>query len=485
MQKICQSLENLATTFYEIIIFKVKMTLDTICNELSKWINKSDIIGSLKIGIIKCFGDKFVEREWKYFEMHVRKTYGKNDNEDSDESGDNEVQDKALPIITALNNNVESVNEVSDTKIHTEVQDNNVSDISIPNTTVKNDALIPNIKPCIKNNIDNNDIEVQPNTQSKTETKITFANNGIKSCIEYSDEVQDNKIHTEPVVNEIEQPKTELSFLEAPKKYIQMLNGEYGEDKVINMIQSIRNKFEISKVSFTGHVADIHATDFDSGIKYVIEVKNKKYITHDDLTKYDKDLNEMKDEEYIIIGMFLSLESDYIPTIGEYKISYNSAYLTKKYINKECLNVIFDYMPMIQKCKTQKTSESATKYIIPENVYHLAYILKTYSNRIYEQIEILQRMKENCLQNAKDVNTVIVNYEISNNLVNEIKSLLNIPSSELQTSLEEKSRLELKKYLKGKDSQKIRKSELLAKYPILKTELAAMKKEDIIEKYSK
>ena len=344
------------------------------------------------------------------------------------------------------------------------------------------------IKNTIKDDVQHEDIK----QDMKQDIKNTIKNDVQHEDIKHSNEISSSTISATISFNNLNNksdnlqtiPEIQHASLTPKIKYIAMLDGADGENYVLNLIQSIRNDFEMHKVSFTGHVADIHAIDYNSNppIKYVVEVKNKKTISHDDLIKYDKDINGMQNEEFIIIGIFLSLESEYIPSIGEYKISQKSVYLTKKYINKECLSVIFNYMPLLQACKKCNIStESLMNYIIPENVYNLAYTLKTYSNKISEQIKLLEKIKESSLQNIKDIETVIINYTISNDLVNEIKSLLNLPKYDAQLSMEEKARNGLHNYLK--ENKNWRKSVLIEKFPILKTELASMKKNDIIEKY--
>ena len=203
-------------------------------------------------------------------------------------------------------------------------------------------------------------------------------------------------------------------------KYKKMLSGAYGEDEVISLITKIRPKFEVIKVSSTGHVADIHAKDYsiEPPITYVIEVKNKTKISYEDVLKYKRDVKGMSDIENVV-GIFISLETEGIPSIGEYLISPSSIYLSKNYVNEECLNIIFEYAVIYYSNRStpMHTETQSVRYEIPSNVYTMASNLRTYNSIIDTQINSLSTMKHNLLQSAKDLTNVIINHECVRNIL--------------------------------------------------------------------
>ena len=119
--------------------------------------------------------------------------------------------------------------------------------------------------------------------------------------------------------------------------------GRIGENDVWEIIERIRPEYETTIVSSTGHLADIHSIDYNNNIKYIIEIKLKQQITKEDVNKFDRDLENAKHSETSlkIIGLFISLNSDKIPSIGSMKIFSDKIYLTRNYFSENSLHLIF------------------------------------------------------------------------------------------------------------------------------------------------
>lgn len=119
--------------------------------------------------------------------------------------------------------------------------------------------------------------------------------------------------------------------------------GRIGENDVLKIIERIRPEYETTIVSSTGHLADIHSIDYNNNIKYIIEIKLKQQITKEDVNKFDRDLENAKHSETSlkIIGLFISLNSDKIPSIGSMKIFSDKIYLTRNYFSENSLDLIF------------------------------------------------------------------------------------------------------------------------------------------------
>lgn len=337
-----------------------------------------------------------------------------------------------------------------------------------------------------KSSVDNHEkiISNKPATDEheKDVNEKSSADNHEKSTTNGCEKVVDDK------------PVTMKDYEGKPKmmvpKYKLMLNGAYGEEAVIDLISKIRPRFEILKVSGTSHVADIHVTDYDQTppIKYMIEVKNKNNITKEDIQKYEKDLSEMPNIETRVVGLFLSLETTRIPTVGEYSISYNSVLLSKNYVTEECLSIIFDYIPQIyeqHKSSTCQEQEQRITYEVPHSIHEMVISLNVYHNSISKQMELLETTRKNILQNASSLNEVILNYECLQKLLKTILDTLDIPyDSNSDLNLRDRQKEELTKYIKERKPNRIRKQDMLKMFPLLQSELASYSKDEIIKKFS-
>ena len=262
-----------------------------------------------------------------------------------------------------------------------------------------------------------------------------------------------------------------------PMSVSNYVKGMQGEEYVKELIVSIRPKFEIIMVSATGHMADIHVIDYDSNIKYVIEVKNKDIITYQDVTKFKKDIEEMNKTNEKIIGLFISLNADTIPNVGTLSVTKNMIYLTKRYINKECLSIVFDYTSIDE----QIIKQSAVKYEIPKNVYILMSNLHILHNNLTNEIDKLQNIKKNMKENISEITVILIDYESKMMLLKEI--LKEFPSNTEGTKIKDKYFNKLSEYLMSVPRSKLKKSEILSRFPMIKSELSALKMDEILQMY--
>ena len=271
------------------------------------------------------------------------------------------------------------------------------------------------------------------------------------------------------------------------------------------MIQEVRPKYEVSIVSSQGHVSDIHVRDYTYNIRYIVEVKNKKHITKDDLTKFDNDMQTLHDESLKTVGLFISINSDTIPSIGFMNISKNKVYLTKEFINHQCLNLIFEYITLMRQVEIEYTKlqngekssglelnggelyvHSSKTYVIPPNVYSLIANLKSLDSALNVEIESLtaiKHMNENSIIKLENVlSKKIVMQHILKEIFHEFSKELDVFGSKEEV-LEDIYHDKLRKWLREKSLNKIKKGDILKEFPVLATELSKMKMEEIIKKY--
>ena len=266
--------------------------------------------------------------------------------------------------------------------------------------------------------------------------------------------------------------------------------GQIGEASVVEAINKVRPEFETTWVSATGHVADIHATDLKNKIKYIFEIKLKQNITKDDVTKFEFDVKRMQETEassgYTIIGIFTSLNSDRIPSIGSLLVSRDKIYLTRKYFSENILELIFKlvetYSVALQPVSTL-TNSTTVKYELPPNVLHLLAQLRTEYISLTREMELYNFIKSNTEANLVSVQELIGKLIIKQQFIKfineEFHDILPIVNDNLISSDED----ELRNYINSRKRKDIRKKDLLSKFPSMQTKIASMKLDDLINEY--
>lgn len=261
--------------------------------------------------------------------------------------------------------------------------------------------------------------------------------------------------------------------------------GKHGETFVLDTIREVKPHYEISTVSATGHVGDIHVNDNVNMIKYLIEVKEKTVITKDDITKFDNDMKLLKQTNSLqyknIYGIFISLETDTIPSIGKYKITNNYVYLGKSMFNKDILTIIFSMMESL--CVLSEVSTNRITYDIPVKVYELISRLRLEYNIIINEEEIYKNMITNCESNLLSVNKLQRNNMIKKDFIRFINDEFSNILPIIDNGVNRKEEDRLRAFLANKKKKDILKKTLMDDFPSFRTELSSMKLTDFIDKY--
>ena len=142
--------------------------------------------------------------------------------------------------------------------------------------------------------------------------------------------------------------------------------GNVGEDATMKLLNPIFPKCNIVNVGKVAHSCDIDITDETLKIKYAVEVKNKKVILMEDITKFESDILRLRDihkDSYIVIGLFLSFNSDKIPTKGDICFDNWCLYLTKSTINLETIKCFVEISKSTRPCIVKSLSPMPSESI--------------------------------------------------------------------------------------------------------------------------
>ena len=137
--------------------------------------------------------------------------------------------------------------------------------------------------------------------------------------------------------------------------------GTDGEKCVENIIMKvIKNpifkSFELLPTHHIPHSGDYLFMSKQVGICFMLECKNKQNISHsEDLQKFLTDIeNVHKLYNLKTIGVFLQLGSNKITSHDSIELNDNTVYLSKDYVNKSCLEIIFTHYSKLVKRETFK-----------------------------------------------------------------------------------------------------------------------------------
>ena len=263
--------------------------------------------------------------------------------------------------------------------------------------------------------------------------------------------------------------------------------GQRGENRVLETIKAIKPAYEIAHVSSTGHVGDIHISDKVNMIKYLIEVKDKGIITKDDIIKFENDIKLLQDTNSLlykhIFGIFISLESDLIPSIGKYKIANRQVYITKSMFSKDTMAIIFSMFESLSLLIDNNIKK--IQYNVPVKVYELISRLRIEYNNIINEEEIYKNMATNCETNLLSINRLQRNNQLKKDFIKFINDEFTDVLPVIDNSISNKEEERLKEYIKTHKRKELLKRNLINEFPSYVTEISSMKLTDFINKYSK
>ena len=184
--------------------------------------------------------------------------------------------------------------------------------------------------------------------------------------------------------------------------------GALGQNLVINMLEDLDMNLSVTDVSQTSHVCDIHVIDPDYSLMYPIEVKNyTATIPGAEIEKFKKDMINLRSDpsyqNYTLIGLFLTTTKS-IPKKGELYIDDDGdMYLSKKYLNKDVLQLLFTYYRQLYKNKTgeknipkESTSSEERDMSLYKDIYDLLQSITAHRKLIHANLKSAQTILKNC-----------------------------------------------------------------------------------------
>ena len=372
---------------------------------------------------------------------------------------------------------------VNDKLINDGVVNDLIND-GVVNDKLTNDKLINDklINDGVVNDLINDGVVNDKLTNDKLTNTDDLTNDGVVNDLI-------NVNNNEVITKFIEDEHTNLKdiIIESKNTISSKEKGVLGEEAVCSLIRKINPKLDVILVSSTGHLADIHVIDYKNNIKYIVEVKYKQIITRDDVVKFEKDVESMKKlDNNKIVGLFLSINSDNIISIGNYYIDFDMIYLTSKFINERTLSMIFDIIALENKLSNakQNNNENNIKYEIPPNVIHLIAQLRAEYVSINHEKETYLLMKNNMEKNLCFIQELLGKLILKEQFIKLINDEFSNILPVITVDISQKEEDKLRNYISTTNKKKITKKSLLTMFPTLSTQLGSMKLQDIIAKYS-
>lgn len=341
----------------------------------------------------------------------------------------------------------------------------------------------------------NEDEQLEDNQININQIESSKVNQNELSKDEPLEDNQTNELSKDESLNNIQK-----ILLETEGSY---KRGILGEFELIKILQESHPDYIITRVASTGHVGDIHVDDELHNIKYVIECKLKQVITKADITKFINDVDNISksvDNKYVY-GIFVSLNSDFISSIGNVKCDIKHVYLTKTLISKDIFKLIFDMIPnylqsiknindLKAEIKTELENEhnnELREYIIPDRIRQLTASLQIYNNNITEEEASIKKIEDNAnstLSEATKLKTKLYIrkqfiFDLNVEFNNEIIEVINVENNENPLDNDN----EFIEFMKKTPKYKITKKMLLEKFSRHVTELSNMKIDEIVDKY--
>ena len=214
--------------------------------------------------------------------------------------------------------------------------------------------------------------------------------------------------------------------------------GRIGELSIAELISSANPKLEIIDTSKKAHSCDLHVIDRKYNIKYLVECKNKQRIDYKiDIVKFIEDVELEKQVQstsdgMTIIGLFLSINTDNIPTIGQCSFKNGLIYLTREYINKSIFITIFDlFRYSIKINELNKVNDKNIKQIdriitktdLSPEIKNMLNKLMNECQKLNQEEVIYNRLMKNAKSTIGDVEKLLKNLEIKKTII----KLINFP----------------------------------------------------------
>lgn len=353
--------------------------------------------------------------------------------------------------------------------------------------------------------------EVKTEDETKTDTKIepediTEDTHEVKTETKTKDETKvESEDTTETKTEATEAANTVLTNVSSPSsstvshlkieeessypnQYSSYNLGKFGEQAVLSIIEKVRPAFDSNLVSATGHVADVHSIDYKNNIKYVFEIKYKLKITKEDVNKFVRDIENIQKSEslqYRVIGFFISLNSDVIPSIGNLSISRDKIYITRNYFSENMLNLIFQFVETYISIYNEIPESNTThvKYELSSNVLELLVKLRSEYASLTKEMELYTQMKINTEQNLNSIYELMSKATLKEQFIRFINNEFSDVLPEIKEDISSNEEYKLREYIQSHKKKSIKKRDLIKLFPTMMTKISSMTLNDILAEY--
>ena len=200
--------------------------------------------------------------------------------------------------------------------------------------------------------------------------------------------------------------------------------GIEGEADIAQLIAQVAPKFEIVNTSKIAHSGDLHVFDTKHKIEYLVECKNKQTIDRKgDIDKFISDVEGERTKQttsdgYTVVGIFFAIRNDKIPTIGEYAFTNNMIYLSKQFINKEVLRIIFSMFKFY--ITLQPISKHNDGHELSPETRKMLNCLKSECQKFEEEKNTYNKMLKNANAIVSDIQGLNKNITIKETIIRMI-----------------------------------------------------------------
>lgn len=258
--------------------------------------------------------------------------------------------------------------------------------------------------------------------------------------------------------------------------------GIDGEADVENRLRKLFPEMEIHNTASQPHSCDIHLIDNRRSILFAVEVKLKRTVNGEDVSKFERDLEELKAKQADIkvVGLFISLSCG-IPRYGELYIASDRCYLANQYTNDECLSMAVRMYQSIEKA-VNADRKSSVQYEIPQNVFRLLSEMKSQYAVLHSTTEVCYRQIEFNRQSTNAMHDLIAKVEVQRHFIEYVSKEFSEIGDQTETAVVNIEEQKLKDYVQSHGRSRIKKAEIKSLFPTLR-EVHAMRLDEIWERY--
>lgn len=224
--------------------------------------------------------------------------------------------------------------------------------------------------------------------------------------------------------------------------------GNVGEEVVMNLLNPIFPKCNIINVGKIPHSCDIDITDDELKIKYAVEVKNKKVILTEDVEKFERDIQRLREvykDKYIVIGLFLSFNSNKIPTKGDIYFTDWCLYLSEYSITPEIIKCFIEVTkstrPMVKYISQDRNNEEHYKTLSTDLIEAISKLKYEY-NSLTSVNNSLQLILKNSSESYNEATNIILT---NNKLLSAIEVISQSINNNYNINLLETNKLTINK----------------------------------------